>query len=124
MKHARSTASGCSTRTGLALAVFLALMFGNAAILHADDDDQAKTRRFDQTRDILRDRVWKGEIKSLAELRHIVLSKVPGDIVSTSVDQEDGLTVYDFRVLNSVNRLIEVEVDAASGLILEIENDE
>lgn len=108
----------------MALAVFLALMFGNAAILHADDDDQAKTRRFDQTRDILRDRVWKGEIKSLAELRHIVLSKVPGDIVSTSVDQEDGLTVYDFRVLNSVNRLIEVEVDAASGLILEIENDE
>ncbi|KQV38010.1 MULTISPECIES: PepSY domain-containing protein [unclassified Rhizobium] len=124
MKHARYTASGRRAKTGLALAVVLGLTFGHAAPLHADDDDETKTRNFDETRDILRDRVQKGEIKSLAELRHIVLSKVPGDIVSTSVDQEYGVTVYDFRVLNSVNRLIEVEVDAASGMILEIENDE
>ncbi|WP_280179106.1 PepSY domain-containing protein [Rhizobium sp. 18055] len=73
---------------------------------------------------MLRDRVRRGEIKSLADLRDTVMTKVPGEIVSTSVDQENGATVYDFRILNSANRLVEVEVDAASGVILEIENDE
>jgi uncharacterized membrane protein YkoI len=124
MKHARDKASGCIAKAGMAFAIFAGLTFGTASLLRADDDDKANMTSQDQARDMLRDRVRRGEIKSLADLRDTVMTKVPGEIVSTSVDQENGATVYDFRILNSANRLVEVEVDAASGVILEIENDE
>jgi uncharacterized membrane protein YkoI len=84
---------------------------------------EADDGQHENTHDRLRDGVASGEIKSLAELRSIVLSRVTGDIVSTRIEQEDGLDLYEFRVLRDDGRLVEVEVDAHSGRIREIEND-
>ncbi len=84
---------------------------------HADDEQQ------ESPHDQLRDGVASGRIKSLAELRRTVLARVDGDIVSAKVEQEHGLDLYEFRVLRGDGRLVEVEVDARSGKIREIEND-
>jgi uncharacterized membrane protein YkoI len=67
--------------------------------------------------------VEDGEIRSLADLRRIVLSRVAGDIVSARIEQEQGLSLYEFRVLRADGRLVEVEIDARTGEILELEND-
>ncbi len=73
--------------------------------------------------DELPDDVASGRIKSLAELRRTVTARVPGDIVSARIELEHGLELYEFRVLRADGRLVEVEVDARSGQIREIEND-
>ncbi|SMD02849.1 PepSY domain-containing protein [Rhizobium sp. RU36D] len=78
----------------------------------------------DATRDSLHRRVERGEIKSLAALRAIVQDKVPGSIVSTKLSTDDGRITYEFRVLRPDNRMVEIELDAASGAILEMENEE
>lgn len=112
-----------SLRASLGLALFLGVALGHASASRADDDNDGVVSP-DDAREHIRERVQKGEIKSLAELRRIVTGEVDGQIVSTSIDQEHGITVYEFRVLRPDNRMVEVEVDAASGVVLEIENDE
>lgn len=80
------------------------------------DDDQDE-------HESLPTQVEGGEIRSLADLRRIVLSRVAGDIVSARIEQEHGLRLYEFRVLRADGRLVEVEIDAKTGEILEMEND-
>jgi len=67
--------------------------------------------------------VDSGEARSLAELKRIVMERVPGEIVSVKLDHERSVLVYEFRILTAVGRLVEVEVDAADGTILEVENE-
>ncbi len=112
-----------SVRASLGVALLLGLALGHVSVSRAGDEHD-DTVSPDDVREHIRERVQKGEIKSLAELRRIVTGQVDGQIVSTSVDQEHGITVYEFRVLRPDNRMVEVEVDAASGVVVEIENDE
>ncbi|MDH4439148.1 MAG: PepSY domain-containing protein [Rhizobium sp.] len=99
------------------------LLVGLLAALPAALPAQADDEQQESAHDQLRDGVASGRIKSLAEIRRIVLSRVDGDIVSARVEQEHGLDLYEFRVLRGDGRLVEVEVDARSGKIREIEND-
>ncbi len=105
-----------------ALGPTLALI-GLVATLPAAMPAQADDERHEAAHDHLRDGVASGRIKSLADLRRTVLARVPGDIVSARVEQEHGLELYEFRVLRVDGRLVEVELDARTGEIREIEND-
>lgn len=102
-----------------ALAVALlcsALLVPGATQVFADDDDE-------KLRDKLRDAVERGEILSLSELRSIVTARVPGRIIDTELDEDDDRLIYEFRVLTPRGLVVEVEVDAAEGRILEIDED-
>ncbi len=112
-----------SLRASLGLTLLIGVVLGHVSTARANDDHESIVSP-DDAREHIRERVQKGEIKSLAELRRIVAGEMDGEIVSTSIDQEHGTTVYEFRVLRPDNRMVEVEVDAASGVVLEIENDE
>lgn len=79
----------------------------------ADDDDH----------DAVRAAVDSGRALSLAHLKRVVSKRVPGEIVSVKVDREDQALVYEFRILTENGHLVEAEVDAADGRILEIENE-
>ncbi|PZU88906.1 MAG: peptidase [Shinella sp.] len=122
MKVTRGSGSGWLVKTVAACLLLPGLVLGHAGSLRSDEDHfHADT---DDDRDRIREGVEKGEIKSLADLRRIVLDRVSGKIVSTEIDRKDKRLIYEFRVLSAEGRLIEVEVDAASGLIREIENQE
>ena len=112
-----------STVSRLAALAPALLLVGLLAALPAAVPAQADDEQHESAHDHLRDGVASGRIKSLAELRRIVLARVEGDIVSARFEQEHGLDLYEFRVLRGDGRLIEVEVDAHSGKIREIEND-
>lgn len=88
---------------------------------HAEDDgDGDKDNRLEAVQEA----VERGEIKSLGALKDIVRAAYPGDIVHVSTHRDNGRFLYEFRVLRKDGRLIEIEMDAASGRILEAENDE
>ncbi|NBB51399.1 peptidase [Rhizobium sp. CRIBSB] len=113
----RSPLSCLPVRLAALALISLAALLPVAMPAKADDDQQ------ESAHDELRDGVASGRIKSLAELRRTVTARVPGDIVSARLAHEHGLELYEFRVLRADGRLVEVEVDARSGQIREIEND-
>nr|WP_299498149.1 PepSY domain-containing protein [uncultured Rhizobium sp.] len=107
---------------GSTLTLLLMVAAHSPASADADADNRPRHEQ-DMERQRIRDDVERGVTKSLATLRQIVLARVAGQIVSTKPDRDDDRLIYEFRILRDDNRLIEVEVDAASGDILEIENE-
>ena len=104
-----------ATRFALLLAAGLMLAAPPAG---ADDDD-----RRDQ--EIARRALLEGRIKSLSAITEMVKPRLPGKILGVELEiEDDGRIVYEFDVIDSSGRLWEVEVDAATGKILKIEDDD
>ncbi len=105
-----------------------ALLVGTAlaahgAVARADDDHDHKAEAESEDRDQVLEAVQRGEILPLPKLKALVLERWPGEIVALSVDRKRGKIRYEFRILRPDGRLTEVEVDAADGSILEVENE-
>ena len=109
-------------RKGSRLRMFI-LRFGltlTAAVLPvatltlADDIGHEAARRL----------VEEGKILGLAEVLEQVGQKVPGKLLGTELEYEDGRIVYEIKILRPGGRLQEVEVDAATGHIISIEDDD
>lgn len=88
-----------------------------AAPVRADDDD-----RRDQ--EIARRALLEGRIKSLAEITEMVKPQLPGTILGVDLEVDKGTFVYEFDVVDPSGKLKEVDVDAATGAILKIEDDD
>ncbi len=99
--------------------LLLAIM---AAPLRADDDGDGDGSTGD-TLDAVHEAVEKGLLKPLPELKAIVVGEFPGDIVRIEPHRRHGTITYEFKVLQQDGRLVEIEMDAASGRILETENE-
>lgn len=53
----------------------------------------------------------------------IALKEVPGTVQETELEKEDGKQVYEIEILTADGQEMEVEIDAETGAILEIEAD-
>jgi uncharacterized membrane protein YkoI len=103
-----------TTRRGLLLAASVALLVATPAF--ADDD---------RDQEIARRALLEGRILSLSEITEKVKPQLPGKILGVELEvEDDGRIVYEFDVIDSSGRLWEVEVDAATGKILKIEDDD
>lgn len=80
----------------------------------ADDDDDV---------DSVRSAVERGEILPLGRLRTLLRAQYPGEIIDMDLDHDDGRYIYEFKVLQADGRLVEIEMDAAKGTILEVDDD-
>lgn len=80
-------------------------------------------RADDVSIDQLRAAVARGEALPLSELRRRLSERFPGEIVDIGVDRDDGRFIYEFKVLQRSGRVIEVDMDAATASILDVEND-
>ena len=81
---------------------------------HAGDDDH----------EIARHLLQEGRIRPLVEIVEAVRAKIPGEILEVEFEAEDGSYIYTVKILSPGGRVQEVEVDAASGEIGEIEDDD
>lgn len=68
--------------------------------------------------------VAQGKILPLKDIVSAVRAKVPGEHLETELEYDDGRLVYDFKILRAGGRIQEVEVDAATGRIIKIEDDD
>jgi len=106
-----------SVRIPLAtLAGLMALALAVAPLARAGDDAH--------DHELARRALLEGRIKSLAEITEIVKPNLPGTILGVEIEvEDDGRIVYEFDVIEDGGKLKEVEVDAATGEILKIEDD-
>jgi uncharacterized membrane protein YkoI len=102
-------------RTLTASVILSCLLWAIGAPVHADDDDVSM--------DEVMKSVRSGHSLPLAEIRARISDRLDGEIVRVTVKREHGRLVYEVRVLKADGKLVEAEVDAASGRILEIENE-
>lgn len=63
----------------------------------------------------------RGEILPLDQILTIVRAAFPGEIIEIELEREDGILVYEFDILSPEGRLFEVELAAATGKVLEVE---
>src|SRR5512134_3829577 len=90
------------------------LLIATTAVSHADDEDH----------EIARQLLKEGRIRPLVEIIEAVRAKIPGEILEVEFEVEDGAYVYTVKILNPGGKVREVEVDAASGEIGAIEDDD
>jgi uncharacterized membrane protein YkoI len=107
------------------LAFFLAASaLAGPAPAHADgferdQDEQEETA----LRDHIRDLVQQGKLLPLRTLKAQVLDKWPGDLIDVTVNRKNDVILYEFRILRAGGQVTEVEIDAASGRVIEVENE-
>lgn len=56
-----------------------------------------------------------------AQAIEIALAEVPGEVVETELENEDGIQVYEIEILTAEGKEMEVEVHAGTGEVLEVE---
>ena len=81
-------------------------------------------RADDEDHDLARRALEQGRALPLADILAKVTPRVPGKVIEVELEVDDGTLVYDLKVLTPQGRLQEIEVDAATGKILEIEDDD
>lgn len=76
--------------------------------------------------EIARQALIDGRIRPLAEIVEMLKPTFPGStILGVEIEvEDDGQIVYEFDILESSGRLKEVEVDAADGTIIKVEDDD
>lgn len=96
------------------IAAFICSVLVAPPTARADDDDL----------DRLRDAVARGEVMPLSALQEKVRKAFPGEIIRVELDEDDGRFIYEFRVLQSNGRLFEIEMDARTGAVLDVDDDD
>ena len=89
------------------------LLFGTGSGLAEDDDHELARRALEE-----------GRVLPLAEILAKMKPDVPGKVIEVVLEVDDGTLVYDLKVLSPKGRLQEMKVDAATGKILKMENDD
>lgn len=74
---------------------------------------------------IARQALIDGRILPLSEIIKLLEPQLPGiTILEIEIEVENGRIIYEFDIIDSAGRLKEVEVDAATGKVLKIEDDD
>jgi uncharacterized membrane protein YkoI len=79
------------------------------ALADASEQDQA------------RQALERGEIRPLNQVLDAARKALPGDVVKVELDQDDGRWTYEIKILTAAGERREVEIDASSLQILEID---
>jgi len=93
------------------LALLLSLIAGPAL---ADRDDHDRARRA----------LEAGEVLPLSEILAAVEAAQPGRVIEVELERDDGRWIYELELVAPDGRLVEIEIDAATADILDIEREE
>jgi len=78
----------------------------------ADDHDRARRA------------LERGEALPLATILPQVEAALGARVIEVDLERDDGRFVYEFELIDARGRILEAEVDAATGRILEIEGED
>jgi uncharacterized membrane protein YkoI len=74
---------------------------------HEHDHDRARGAR------------ERGEIMALEEIMPAVHERFPGDLAQIEFERDNGYWIYEFKLIDSTGRLVEVKVNAKTGAVID-----
>ena len=99
--------------TKVLVAVILAaviLIFPLLSLAENDRDDQDRARQA----------LLEGKVLSLREVLDIVSRDFPGEPVEIEFEEDDGVYMYEIKLLQSAGTILKLEVNAENGQVLQI----
>lgn len=103
-----------TTAVSRLLLVSLALGLSSAGGVRADDDDHELARRL----------VDEGKIRALSAIIEEVKTQVPGEMLEIEFESEKGVYKYELKILRPDGKVQEVDIDAVTGSVLKVEDDD
>ncbi|MBI5780862.1 MAG: PepSY domain-containing protein [Rhodocyclales bacterium] len=91
----------------LTLIVALATALASPPTLADNDQDRARAA------------VLAGKVLPLKTLLERLEREHPGQVLEVELEQDDGRWIYEIKLLQPGGRLVKLEVDAASGAVLQ-----
>ncbi|MEJ2228129.1 MAG: PepSY domain-containing protein [Alphaproteobacteria bacterium] len=82
-----------------------------------------KHRHDDHDHDRALNAVRRGEVMPLEQVMAIVSANFKGDVVHTRLERENGVWVYELKILARNGRMREVYINAKSGKPMNVEDD-
>jgi uncharacterized membrane protein YkoI len=95
----------------VAALVFASLIALQAVPALADASEQDEARQA----------LERGEIRPLNQVLDAARKVLPGDVVKVELEQDDGRWTYEIKILTAAGERREVEIDARSLQVLEID---
>lgn len=74
--------------------------------------------------ELAQDAVERGEILPLARILRLLEAEHPGTVAEVELEYAEGIRVYEVELITRDGRLIEVDMDAATGEILKVEEED
>jgi peptidase YpeB-like protein len=65
----------------------------------------------------------KGTLLPLSQALDLAAKHLPGEVLKVELENKHGRSTYEIKVLTETGRLREIELDARTGTVLEIEDD-
>ncbi len=81
---------------------------GSQKTLSEDDHDRAQHAR------------ERGEIRPLEEILPTVRERFPGEVAQIELEREQGIWIYEFKIIDRAGRLLEIRIDAMTGRVAKI----
>lgn len=91
----------------LGAAVVVALLAPGAAMSASERDHEAA-----------RAALARGEVLPLSRILAVVAQHSPGEILEVEIDRENGIIVYEIKILTRAGKVYEVHVDARTGALI------
>lgn len=99
--------------TRIGLLSFTLLSFVLALPLQADSDSE-RARQLKQ----------QGKILPLEQIITAAIAVKSGQILETELEEEDGRFVYELEILDEAGQVWELELDAATAELIELDNED
>lgn len=74
-----------------------------------------------RSQDCALDAFKNGEIKPLSDVLAVARAKVPGEVVKVELDREDGVWVYEIKILAASGKRRKLEIDASTLAIIKMD---
>ncbi|WP_233022275.1 PepSY domain-containing protein [Rhodopseudomonas boonkerdii] len=108
------------TRNGILIGTVLgALIAGSVTMPSAiAKDDKSDCKR---AQDCALQALRSGEIRPLNDVLAIARDKLPGEIIKIELDRDDGIWVYEIKVLTESGKRREIEINAQTLAVIKID---
>lgn len=99
--------------------VLTALIAGGATMpLAVAKDDKPECKR---SQDCALQALKSGEIRPLTDVLAVARDKLPGEVVKVELDRDDGIWVYEIKVLTESGKRREIEINAQTLAVIKID---
>ena len=103
------------------LAILLLCALASAAMAGGGTGRHDRLRDHDPDHDRAREALRRGEAAPLSEIMPAVEAQLGARVIEDELEREDGRLLYEFELIAPDGRILEAEVDARTGEVLEVE---